>query len=149
MKLYNGKLYNIQRPNEIFSNENKHNKIKKDEIAKSVINKLRRLNKRMLSDIKEEIEEKEEKTEPYFNFLTEETILNQCMLKNQALKDEENKLSSKPKLFKGNIIYENHCALKQVDVIDKSLEEGSVLPEYFGKIKNEFLNKPLKEIGKK
>ena len=149
MKLNYGKLYNIQRPNEILSNENNQNKIKKDEIAKSVINKLQRLNRKRLSDIKEEIEEKEEKEESYFNFLTEETILNQNILKNQALEDEENELSSKPKLFKGNIIYENRCVQKQVYVIDKSLEEGSVLPEYFGEIKNEFLNEPLKEIGKK
>jgi hypothetical protein len=149
MKLFNGKLYNIQRPNEILLNEINHNKIKKDEIAKSVINKLQRLNRKRLSDIKEEIEEKEEKEESYFNFLTEETILNQNILRNQVLEDEENELSSEPKLCKGSLIYENRCVQKQVDAIDKSLEEGSVLPEYFGKIKNEFLNKPLQEIGKK
>ena len=131
MASFNGQLFSAHKPNKRFLN--KKNKIPNNEVAKC-----KRINKRILSDIKEEIEEKVEEEGGNFHFLTKEAIFNQ------------NLISSNIKLVNGKIIYENIDYRKQIESKgDISLKDGNILPEHYGKIKNEFLNKPLTEIGKK
>lgn len=98
--------------------------------------------------IREEIIE-----EAYFKLLTSEEILSQNLLIDKRKKnlevrranEEANELTGIGKLVNGKIIYE---IKEEFDKVDPNLEDGNTIPEKYGHIDKDLLNKPLVELGK-
>jgi hypothetical protein len=110
-------------------------------------------------EIKKECEKIED--EPtFFHILTPDKVLEKKIVINERKKKieernekAESRVSGEGKLVDGKIVYENNIdskdELSEFGETDPSLEDGNPLPQRYGIIKNELLQKPLIELGKK